>query len=110
MNFSQDLIKGSIVPIVLKLLKERPMYGYEMVKVVKDRTGGRFEWKEGTLYPALHRLQGQGLLKAKWELSPSGKRRKYYYLTRKGRQALEVKIDELREFSLTLSSIAFAGA
>ena len=110
MNFSQDLIKGSIVPVVLKLLKERPMYGYEMVKVVKDRTGGRFEWKEGTLYPALHRLEAEGLLRAKWELAPTQKRRKYYYLTRKGRRALEVKIAELREFSVALNAIAFAGA
>ena len=110
MNFSQDLIKGSIVPVVLKLLKERPMYGYEMVKVVKARTEGRFEWKEGTLYPALHRLEGEGLLTAKWKLAPTQKRRKYYYLTRKGRKALEVKIAELREFSLALNAIAFGGA
>ena len=110
MNFSQDLIKGSIVPVVLKLLRERPMYGYEMVKVVKDRTEGRFEWKEGTLYPALHRLEGEGLLTAKWELAPTQKRRKYYYLTRKGRKALKVKIAELREFSVALNAIAFGGA
>ena len=110
MNFSQELVKGSIVPVVLKLLKERPMYGYEIVKVVKNRTGGRFEWKEGTLYPALHRLQAQGLVKAKWETAPSGKRRKYYYLTRKGHQALTVRLAELREFSVALNAIAFAGA
>lgn len=110
MNFSQDLIKGSIVPVVLKLLKERPMYGYEMVKVVKERSAGRFEWKEGTLYPALHRLEGEGLLKAKWELAPTQKRRKYYHLTRKGYKALDEKIAELREFSAALNAIAFAGA
>ena len=109
MNFSQDLIKGSVVPVVLKLLKERPMYGYEMVKVVKDRSGGRFEWKEGTLYPVLHRLEGKGLLKAKWELAPTQKRRKYYHLTRKGYKALDEKIAELREFSMALNAVAFGG-
>ena len=86
------------------------MYGYEMVKVVRDRTGGRFEWKEGTLYPALHRLESQGLVKAKWELAPTQKRRKYYHLTRKGYRALDDRIAELREFSVALNSIAFAGA
>lgn len=110
MNFNKDLIKGSIVPVVLKLLKERPMYGYEIVKVVKDRTAGRFEWKEGTLYPALHRLESQGLLKAKWQLAPNQKRRKYYHLTRKGYIALDERITELREFSVALNAIAFAGA
>ena len=110
MNFSQDLIRGSIVPVVLRLLRERPMYGYQMVKEVRDRTGGRFEWKEGTLYPALHRLEGAGLLTAKWQLSPAGKRRKYYHLTRKGRAALSVKTDELREFSMALNAVGLMGA
>ncbi|MHC4718466.1 MAG: PadR family transcriptional regulator, partial [Planctomycetota bacterium] len=50
MDFSQDLVRGSIVPIVLALLHERAMYGYEIVKVVNARTNGRLEWKEGTLY------------------------------------------------------------
>ena len=63
MEFSKDLIRGNVVPIILALLKDRTMYGYEIVKVVNSRTDGRFEWKEGTLYPTLHRLEADGMLK-----------------------------------------------
>src|SRR5205809_6808713 len=93
MEFGQDLVKGSIVPIVLALLKERSRYGYEIVKLVNARSGGRLEWKEGTLYPTLHRLESDGLLRSKWaaagkvepgEEEPSGRQRKYYAITGKG--------------------------
>ena len=102
MDFSQDLVRGSIVPIVLALLKDRPMYGYEIVKVVNARTNGRLEWKEGTLYPTLHRLHSSGLLSAKWADAPNdeapGRKRKYYTITGKGQAALaeaRLKIAEL---------------
>src|SRR3954451_20809913 len=78
MEFGQDLVKGSIVPIVLALLRERPMYGYEIVKLVNARSGGRLEWKEGTLYPTLHRLESDGLLRSQWAeagaAAPAGER------------------------------------
>ena len=78
MEFAQDLVKGSIVPIVLALLRERPMYGYEIVKLVNARSGGRLEWKEGTLYPTLHRLESDGLLRSQWaeggSVAPAGER------------------------------------
>ena len=67
MDFSQDLVRGSVVPIVLAMLRDRSMYGYEMVKVVNARTNGLLEWKEGTLYPALHRLEAAGLVSGHWE-------------------------------------------
>ena len=75
--------------IILALLAERPMYGYEMVKLVNARSGGLLEWKEGPLYPTLHRLEGEGLLKAEWrENAPTGKQRKYYRITGSGRREL----------------------
>jgi PadR family transcriptional regulator PadR len=66
MEFGKDLVRGSIVPVVLSLLRDRPMYGYEIVKLVNARSGGRLEWKEGTLYPALHKLEADGLLRSHW--------------------------------------------
>jgi len=113
MNFSHDLIRGSVVPIVLSLLKDRPMYGYEMVKVVNARTGGKLEWKEGTLYPALHRLAGAGLVSAKWHAAPKneapGRQRKYYSITRKGRTELARRTEEWKQFSLAVNAmISFA--
>src|SRR6185436_976522 len=111
MDFSQDLVKGSIVPIVLALLKERPMYGYEMVKLVNARSGGRLEWKEGTLYPTLHRLEGEGLLKSRWAEAAGhdgGRQRKYYAITGRGTSELKRRSDEWREFSDAVNSVLLA--
>ena len=114
MDFSKDLIRGSIVPIVLALLKDRPMYGYEIVKVVNARTGGRLEWKEGTLYPTLHRLQAGGFISARWADAPAdeapGRKRKYYSIARKGRTELARRREEWRQFDLAVNAIMLGGA
>jgi DNA-binding PadR family transcriptional regulator len=127
MEFGQDLVRGSIVPIVLALLKERPMYGYEIVKLVNARSGGRLEWKEGTLYPTLHRLESDGLLRSQWAeggTAPAGERgsgdgnggpggatrqRKYYAITGKGRSELARRSEEWREFSTAVNRILLGG-
>ena len=124
MEFGQDLVKGSIVPIVLSLLDERPMYGYEIVKLVNARSGGRLEWKEGTLYPTLHKLQADGLLKARWADAPAaggtssgaaggesdggGRKRKYYSITGKGAAELKRRRGEWRQFSSAVNGILLA--
>lgn len=59
-DFSPNLVRGSVVPVVLALLDERPMYGYEIVKIVNVRTNGRLEWKEGTVYPRFTVSRGNG--------------------------------------------------
>ena len=105
MEFDRELVKGSTVPIVLRLLQDGEMYGYEIVKVVKERTGGRFEWKEGTLYPCLHRLESRGLLRSRWRKAPSGKGRKYYRVTRKGLADLKRRTAEWQEFSATVNAV-----
>ena len=105
MEFKEDLVRGSIVPVVLQLLKRKSMYGYEIVKVVNERTGGKLEWKEGTLYPALYRLESQGFVSSKWQEAPSGKKRKYYMITRKGAAELAVRAAEWKEFSYAVNSI-----
>jgi len=107
-DFSRDLVRGTIVPIVLALLKDRAMYGYEIVKVVNARTGGRLEWKEGTLYPTLHRLEADGLISSRWADAPAdeapGRKRKYYAITRRGRAELSRRTDEWRQFSLSINT------
>lgn len=112
MDFAQDLVKGSIVPIVLALLRERPMYGYEIVKLVNARTNGRLEWKEGTLYPTLHKLEGDGLLKSRWADAGGAaggdagvRARKYYAITGKGTAELRRRTDEWREFSTAVNRL-----
>ena len=103
MGMSSDLIKGSVVPIVLSLLSDRAMYGYEIVKVVNARTNGLFEWKEGTLYPTLHRLQGARFISAEWSDAP-GRKRKYYHLTAKGKRELAKRAAEWEQFSLAVNA------
>ncbi len=112
MDFSNDLVKGSIVPIVLSLLETRPMYGYEMVKQVNAKTNGQLEWKEGTLYPTLHRLQAEGYVQAEWSNGTteetSGRKRKYYRLTRKGLAELKHRTKEWQEFSVAVNALLLA--
>jgi DNA-binding PadR family transcriptional regulator len=105
MEFDKEMVKGSTAPIVLKLLQEREMYGYEIVKVVNERTGGRFQWKEGTLYPCLHRLEAGRMLASRWHDAPTGRKRKYYRITRKGLAELERRTAEWREFSTAVTAV-----
>jgi PadR family transcriptional regulator, regulatory protein PadR len=102
MTFNSDLVRGTVDTIVLTLLKERTMYGYEIIKEVNVRTHDAFAWKEGTLYPCLHRLEIAGLLAADWQDSPTGKPRKYYRLTRKGLAAAGEKAAEWQSFSAAM--------
>ena len=110
MDFDSDLTRSTVEPIVLRLVSERPMYGYEIIKVVNERTEGAFEWKEGTLYPCLHRLEGAGLVKAKWQESEGGRRRKYYALTRKGAALLKRKVEEWGAFTAAANALLFGAA
>lgn len=110
MGFSNELVKGTVVPIMLKLLNERSMYGYEIIRVVNERTDNAFQWKEGTLYPWLHRLEGEGAIHSEWSVSESGRRRKYYRITRKGAALLEQKVTEWSAFSSTVNVLLFGVA
>ena len=98
---NQDLMRGITETVILKLLSERTMYGYEIIKMVNERTNGEFQWKEGTLYPCLHRLEEEGLIASSWELS-TNKPRKYYSLTQKGESVVTGRVEESRRFCATL--------
>ena len=110
MEIGSDLIKGTVVPVVLRLLSERERYGYEIVKVVNDRTDGALRWKEGTLYPCLHQLEADGLLRSRWRTGENGKRRKYYGITRRGRAELAARVQEWKAFSGAVGALLLGGA
>ena len=110
MEFSKDMIKGTVVPIILKLLSERPMYGYQIIKVVNERTDNAFEWKEGTLYPWLHRLEGDQMVSSRWGESDTGRKRKYYAITPRGEACLREKVIEWEHFSAAVNVLLFSGA
>jgi DNA-binding PadR family transcriptional regulator len=82
------LAAASIKPLLLSILAEDESYGYAIIERVKSLTDGRMEWTPSTLYPVLHSLENDGLLKSRWQESPDGPKRKYYGLTRNGEKAL----------------------
>lgn len=90
MNIGKDLVAASAPPLVLAILAERENYGYAILKRVSDLSGGQLQWTDGMLYPVLHRLERLGLIKGRWGKSDSGRKRKYYRITKNGEEHLAV--------------------
>ena len=89
LDLGKDLVAASARPVVLSLLHAGESYGYAILKRVKELSGGQIEWTDGMLYPVLHRLEAEGLVVATWRKAPdTGRRRKYYRLSAKGKPAL----------------------
>jgi PadR family transcriptional regulator, regulatory protein PadR len=100
-----ELIKSNIDSLLLCLVNSQPMYGYQIIKELENRSQGYFKFKEGTLYPALHRLEKSGLIEGKWQILPSGQQRKYYYITERGYASLAEKRCNWNEFLNAMNSI-----
>lgn len=102
---SSELLKGTLQTIVLKILADHgKMYGYEITQRVKDLSDGTILLTEGALYPTLHKMEADGLLKTETVLM--GKRvRKYYTLTRDGKGVVQEKVREFAAFIKTMSSL-----
>ena len=105
MSVSAQMMKGTVVPVTLKLLAEREMYGYEILQEVNERTGDVLAWKEATLYPWLHRLENDGLIHGEWRTGPTGRQRKYYGLTQRGAAELKKQVTEWQSLSRAVSVI-----
>jgi PadR family transcriptional regulator PadR len=93
-----DLLKGSSSSLLLSLLEEQAMYGYQIVKELEERSQGYFKFKEGTLYPALHRLEKAGLITGKWQMLPNGRQRRYYNITARGQAKLAEEKSRWQDF------------
>ena len=93
-----DLLKGSSNSLLLSLLEQQPMYGYQIVKELESRSQGYFKFKEGTLYPALHRLEKSGLLSGNWQTLSNGRQRRYYHITAKGQQKMVMEKTQWKDF------------
>ena len=98
MTIRRDLLKGSSYSLLLCLLELQPMYGYQIVKELEARSQGYFKFKEGTLYPALHRLEKADLVTGKWQMLPNGRQRRYYYITAKGLAKLSLEKTQWYDF------------
>ena len=88
MELSKDLVAASATPLVLAILAEGDSYGYAIIKRVAELSGGHLQWSDGMLYPVLHRLERQGYIAAKWRAADTGRRRRYYRITKQGRAEL----------------------
>jgi len=105
MKLWQDLTKGSIDSLLLCLLAEQRMYGYQIIKELSRRSEGYFALKEGTIYPALHRLESRELVAGNWQTLPSGRQRRYYQLTEKGYATIGERKNQWGEFTLAMNKI-----
>lgn len=95
----RELLKGSTDSLLLALLVEQPMYGYELLRHMEQRSDGYFRMKEGTLYPALHRMERETLIEGLYRSAPTGRNRRYYAITPKGTEELARRRTEWRNFS-----------
>lgn len=103
--FNRELVKGSTSLILLQLLNERDMYGYELVKELEQRSENGFSVKEGTLYPALHKLEKQEYIECYWCEQEKGPARKYYRITNPGKELLVEKIREWQNFVQVMNKV-----
>ena len=105
MDYRRELLKGNTDCLLLCLINYHPTYGYQLIKELNQRSNGYFQFKEGTLYPALHRLEKAGLLQGKWQRLPGGQERRYYYITPKGQKALVERLAVWQDFSAAVALI-----
>lgn len=98
------LLTGTVDMLILDVVAPAAAYGYDITQQVLSRSGGVFQLKEGSLYPALHRLERQKLLTSFWE-EADGRRRKYYEITATGSKALEAKKQEWNEFVASVQGV-----
>ena len=104
MAIEKSLVSGSMTMLILKLLSEKDMYGYEMIDTLRQKSQNVFELKAGTLYPLLHSLEDKGFLTV-YEQEAAGKIRKYYHITRSGKKELKKKSEEWKEYSAAVTNV-----
>ena len=103
---AKDLIAASTRPLLLSLLAQGgESYGYALIQRVKELSGGSLQWSEGMLYPVLHRLQDEGLIEAEWRDSETGRKRKYYRLSKAGRRSEKAERTDWLAVHNTLSRL-----
>lgn len=104
MPVDKSLISGSTMLLIMKLLEEKDMYGYEMIEGLRERSENVFELKAGTLYPLLHSMEGKGYVDV-YEKEVLGKTRKYYSLTKTGKKQLKGKEEEWKEYARAVAGV-----
>jgi PadR family transcriptional regulator PadR len=103
MGIRAEQLKGHLDALILAVVSSEPLHGYAIIEELKSRSGGTLALPEGTVYPALHRLERAGLLESAW--SDGGRRRRVYQLTPRGRRELGARRRSWREFATTVEAV-----
>ncbi|PKM86241.1 MAG: PadR family transcriptional regulator [Firmicutes bacterium HGW-Firmicutes-12] len=109
MAINKSLLSGSTTLLILKLLEDKDMYGYQMIEVLTNRSDNTFSLKAGTLYPLLHNLEHQGMINSYDENTDSARVRKYYSITKKGKGMLAEKQNEWKAYTSFVNRILHGG-
>lgn len=102
---SKNLTAASTKPIILGILKQGNSYGYLIIKKIKEISGGKMKYSDGMLYPVLHRLEKEGLIESKWTLEDDSRPRKYYEITKQGKEALVLEKEQWLQVNSVLNQI-----
>ena len=103
---SKELVAASTVPLVLSVLTRGESYGYQLIKNVRELSGGHIEWTEGMLYPVLHWMERENLIESEWRTAEdSGRRRRYYRIRKEGRKALQSEQQQWNVVHTTLMKL-----
>ena len=100
-----DLLQGTLDLLILKTLALGPLHGWHIAKQIRQRSGDVLQANQGSLYPALYRLEDRGLITAEWGISPEGRRAKFYALTRAGKKELAAERARWRRFATAVEAI-----
>ena len=102
---TKDLVAASSRPLVLSILADGESYGYEILQKVRELSGGHIEWSDGMLYPVLHRLEREKLIESEWKEAETGRDRKYYSLSTKGKKSLATEREQWLKVHNTLCKL-----
>jgi len=105
MKFESQLLKGIAPAVVLEILSRGQMYGYELSQAVAQRSGDVLTLGKGTLYPLLYNLESQNLVKGTWQTAESGRKRRYYSITSKGKTQLSSQKQQIQQLTTSLGLI-----
>ena len=105
-GYDSDLLRGNTDSLLLFLINERGQtYGYRLIKEIEERSRGYFRFKEGTVYPALRKLENEGLIQGAWKKLPNGQERRYYTMTDQGRELLQKKLVMWQSFASAMALV-----
>ena len=100
-----DLLQGTLDLLILRTLQTGPQHGWAISERIQQISSGVFQVQQGSLYPALHRLERQGWIKARWAASDNNRRAKYYELTKTGRKQLGTEADAWRRLAAAVAQV-----